>query len=234
MKRFSLGPRGTSSFYLLVILSVAAVIGSVASRYIFRAEAQQRRSDSFSNVVRGYLAVAVGRSPKAELSSGLFAREIGAKDIYLPGVTVFLEDPKTQKRSDAARTDLSGRFTLYAPEPGRYRICWKSDVYDSGCTEIFVSAGSSPQFVSTVNIPVPAKKDFVAVTGHVTAADGTSVRTFDPILNINAFATVSLDDDKANRLAAVYVNNFGDYLLPYVPVKQRINLTASIEEGKFT
>ena len=33
-------------------------------------------------------------------------------------------------------------------------------------------------------------------------------------------------------MTEVYVNNFGDYLLPYVPAKQKVNLTASIESTK--
>ena len=32
----------------------------------------------------------------------------------------------------------------------------------------------------------------------------------------------------------VYLNNFGDYLLPCVPAKQKVNLTASIESTKVT
>lgn len=249
MNQFSLTQRRRILFILL-ILSLVGAGGTVASQFVFRAKAQQIRTSNVSNVVRGYLAVSVGDTVKAS-SLGAVSTSVGPgktaasfnrapasrvdrKDIYLPGVTVFLDDPQTQKRSREVRTDLSGRFTLYAPEPSRYRLCWKSEVYDNGCTQVFVSAGSSPQFVSTVDIPVPAKTDFVTLVGQVTAADGTSVRTFDPMLNINAFATVSLEDDQANRLAGVYVNNFGDYLLPYVPTKQRVTLTARVEGAKLT
>src|SRR5439155_17225995 len=133
------------------------------------------------NSVRGYLAAAVGRSAKAE-SGGIYSSAIQDKDIYLPGATVYLEEPRTGKRSKSTRTDLSGRFTLYAPDTARYRICWESKVYDSGCTAVFVSAGSEPQFVSTVTIKVPRKQGFVAVMGHVTTADGIIPRTFDPLL----------------------------------------------------
>lgn len=192
-----------------------------------------------SNIVRGYLAAAVGRSPQAE-SGGLYTRTIGGKDIYLPGVTVFLQsqpNPKVKvrsKRSASARTDLSGRFTLYAPEKGRYNICWESKVYGRGCAATPVTSGAAPQFVSTVDINVPRKEGFVAIMGHVTSADGSIPRVFDPLLNINAFPMVGLDDEKGNRVADVYVNNYGDYLMPYVPVKQKFNLTASIESARFS
>ncbi len=182
-------------------------------------------------MVRGYIAAAVGRSGDAE-KSGLYSRLIPAKDIFLPGVEVYLEDPQAGKISASAKTDLSGRFTLNAPDKGRYRLCWKSKIYDSGCTAVFISAGSTPQFVSAIKIPVPRKQDHVAVMGRVTSADGSLTRMFDPYMNINAFANIGMDDDKGNRLAEVYVNNFGDYLLPHVPVKQKVKVTAGIESGK--
>jgi cytochrome c5 len=186
-----------------------------------------------SNAVRGYLAVAVGRSAKAE-AGGIYSREVQDKDIYLPGVSVYLDDPQAGKRSKPVRTDLSGRFTLFAPDTARYRICWESKVYDKGCTPVFVSTGSGPQFVSTVNIKVPHRQDYVAVMGRITTPDGTVPRTYEPLLNINAFATVGLTDSGGGRLADVFVNNFGDYLLPYVPVKQRIGVAARIESAKLT
>src|SRR4051812_37154812 len=75
------------------------------------------------NSVRGYLAVAVGRSAKAE-AGGLFSRTIKDQNIYLPGVAVYLENSQANMRTDTVQTDLSGRFTLYAPDKGKYRICW--------------------------------------------------------------------------------------------------------------
>lgn len=226
MKPFRLRKRAVSLLYMFAIVSVIVVTACAPS-----SPPPASKVDA-SNSVRGYLAVAVGRSAKAE-SGGIYSPVIEGKDVYLPGVTVFLEDPQTGKRSNSARTDLSGRFTLYAPDKGRYRICWESKVYENGCTTFLVNAGSAPQFVSTVNINVPRKEGYVAMIGHVTTADGSLPRTFDPLMNINAFANVGLDDEKGNRIADVYVNNFGDYMMPYVPIKQKINLTASIESAKF-
>jgi Carboxypeptidase regulatory-like domain len=182
--------------------------------------------------VRGYLAVAVGRSSAAE-ADGLFSTAIPGKEIYLPGVSVYLENAQSGGENSASVvTDLSGRFTIYAPEAGRYHLCWKSPEYGDGCLTTFVSVGSTPQFVSTVNIKIPRKEGRVAIVGNVTAADGSSLRTFEPMMNINAFGRVSLNDAKGNRLAFVYVNDFGDYLLPYVPIKQKISVVAGIESAK--
>jgi hypothetical protein len=184
-------------------------------------------------MVRGYIAATAGNSPQAE-QSGLYSRFVPAKDIYLPGVEIYLEDPTLGQLSKPSKTDLSGRFTVFAPAKGRYRICWKSPVYGNGCDGTFISAGGSPQFVSAVRIRIPRRADQTAVMGHVTTADGTVPRLFDPLMNINAFATLGLEDARGNRLASVYVNNFGDYLLPYVPAKQNVKLTARIESGSLT
>lgn len=182
--------------------------------------------------VRGYLAVAVGQSEQAE-RSGLYSREIEPKDIFLPGVTVYLEDPQTGDRSEETVTDLSGRFTLYPPGSSTYQLCWSSEVYGDGCTPANLAAGGTPQFLSTVYVELPRKEGFVAMIGEVTTADGDPARMFDPLLNINAFATVGLDDASGARLADVYVNNFGDYLLPYVPIREKFELATRIESEEF-
>lgn len=184
--------------------------------------------------VRGYITAAPGFDNLPGVETHIAVPRARSKDVYLPGVNVYLEDAVSRKRSKAARTDLSGRFTLYAPQKGRYHLCWKSDVYGAGCDRAFISVSGEPQFVSAVRIPLPPRTGFVAMLGHVTTADGVIPRTFDPMLNINSFATVSLEDEKGNQLAQIYVNNYGDYLMPYVPVKQKLNLTAAIESATFT
>jgi len=215
---------------LIVVPLIGVVISLLAGQISL---AQSTKIMPQNLMVRGYVAVAVGRSSEAE-KSGLYSRLIAGKDVHLPGIDVFLSDPQTGKASKPARTDLSGRFTLYAPERGGYRICWKSGVYGTGCDQNIVNAGAAPQFISTVRIQLQKRPGSVAVAGHVRTADGALPRTFEPLMNINAFATVNLEDEKGNRIETVYVNNFGDYLLPYVPVKRKIKLTASIEAGTFT
>ncbi|HYK05402.1 MAG TPA: carboxypeptidase-like regulatory domain-containing protein [Thermoanaerobaculia bacterium] len=188
------------------------------------------RTARVSNLsVRGYITAVGGlnRPPGTTAPDN-----VKPKEIYLPGVTVHLEDAVTGAKSNTAVTDLSGRFTVFAPAAARYRLCWASPVYGSGCDSRFISVTGEPQFISAVRIPLPPRDGFVAVTGHVTTAEGSVARTFDPMLNINSFATVSLDTG-AGRPVQVYVNNYGDYLLPYVPVKQRVNLIAAIENAKF-
>jgi hypothetical protein len=233
--RWSFG-RGITGSKKVASLSVATIALAALALWGCHGSGSQlpgpkvKPADNFT--VRGYLAVVVGNSGLAE-KNGIYARGIPEKNIYLPGIDVYLRDPQTGKSSDSIKTDLSGRFTLFAPAKGSYQLCWKSKVYDVGCTPPFIGVNGQPQFLSTVYMSLPRKPDSVAVMGNIRDAQGESVRTLDPYLNINAFATVALHDAKGNALADVYVNNFGDYLLPYVPVKQTVNVTASIESAKF-
>jgi hypothetical protein len=221
---------GIATVSIFVSLLGLALVWVFTSR---ESLAQPARTIPQNLIVRGYIAAAVGQSSDAE-KSGLFSRTVAGKDIYLPGVEVFLAVPGTGKPAGTAKTDLSGRFTLHAPDRGRYLICWNSSLYGDGCDANIISAGSTPLFVSTIRIRLPRLADHVALIGHVTSADGALPRTFEPLLNINAFATVNLEDEKGGLIATAYVNNFGDYLLPHVPAKQKIRLTASIEAARFT
>lgn len=229
MKRFHIDERGVSPALLLAIVVVIAVAGFAIYKYFFPAPVPKAIG---SNLVRGYLAAAVGRSAKAESSGGIYAREIDGKDIYLPGVTVFLEDPQTGKHSDEVRTDLSGRFTVQVPGESRYRLCWKSTIYGNDCLKDLFTAGREPLFLSTVLIRLAQKKDTVASFGKVRFEDNSVPRTLEPLSDINAFAVVTLRDSKKKALAEVPVNNFGDYLLPYLPNKETVQLVARIEKGE--
>ncbi|MFL6313351.1 MAG: carboxypeptidase-like regulatory domain-containing protein [Terriglobales bacterium] len=195
-----------------------------------------KRKPRPSLAVRGYITATgrFGQPAAVDVTNAVAIGKGGSKDVYLPGVNVFLQDAVTRKMSKMVKTDLSGRFTLFAPQVGRYHLCWKSTVYGAGCDSRFISAGTQPVFISAVNIPLKGRAGFVAMVGHVTTADGTIPRTFDPMLNINSFATVSLEDAKGNQLSQVYVNNYGDYLLPAVPAKQKVKVTTAIESAKFS
>jgi len=181
-------------------------------------------------LVRGYLAVAVGQSGEAE-KNGLYARGIEAKDLYVPGVEVYLKDTKTNAAGTSDKTDLSGRFTLLAPAKGTVLVCWKSAVFGDGCNTKSISAGTEPVFVSTLYINVPHKEGFVASFGKVRFADDKIPRALEPYNNVNAFAVVTAQDKNKKVIAEIPVNNFGDYVLPYLPQKETVALTAKIENG---
>lgn len=192
--------------------------------------AEQAAAAAQANLVRGYLAVAVGRSNKAEASGGIYAREYPAQDIYLPDVSVWIEDPQNNLKSDAVKTDLSGRFTLLAPKKSSYRLCWKSDLIGGDCLSGTFKAGAEPLFLSTLLVRVPPRQGFMASFGKVRFADDSAPRTLEPLANVNAYARVVALDKNNNRIAETPVNNFGYYLLPYLPKNDPVTIVARIEK----
>jgi hypothetical protein len=235
MKYLTTSQRGATPLYLLILLGALAFSSLAILKSCDRSRPPVKaglRKDNLANLVRGYLAVAVGRSVRAEASGGIYAREIESQEIYLPGVTVFLENLQTSQHSDEGKTDLSGRFTVRVPGEGQYRLCWKSNVYGDGCLKDSFAAGREALFLSTVAIRLAHRDNFVASFGKVRFADDSIPRTLEPLDDINSFAVVSLIDSKKNVLAEVAVNNFGDYLLPYIPRKDRVQLITRIEKAE--
>jgi hypothetical protein len=173
--------------------------------------------------VRGYIATTVGGRVDVP------GVPPPARDVFLPGINVFLRNDQTGEESKPAITDLSGRFTLRAPSEGRYRVCWKAPGFVDDCSKEIFSVSSAPVHVSTVHI-MPDRGDRTTVVfGKVRMKDGSSPRTLEPLANVNAFARVALLDGGDNLIQEVFVNNFGDYLLPKVPVKAPIVLRTQIE-----
>lgn len=179
--------------------------------------------------VRGYIALRVpqkgGFQPLATVSRR-------GRDIYLPRVKVHLLNLLDNSRSDAVTTDLSGRFTLPAPKPSRYRICWEAKGFGAGCAQEIVSVGKVPVHVSIVRIDPKLPRGTAIVFGSVKLSEGSSVRLLEPLADINVFGRVLLLDDKRKETYEALVNNFGDYVIPRVPVKAHVFLAARAEEGE--
>ncbi|HWW76528.1 MAG TPA: hypothetical protein VNZ44_14115, partial [Pyrinomonadaceae bacterium] len=96
----------------LVIAVTLAFGGFAAFKNFYPAAASAQRArprNNLWNLVRGYVAANVGgglqREPLTAVVRG------ASKDVYLPGVDVFLQDEGSRRQSDSSQTDLSGRFT---------------------------------------------------------------------------------------------------------------------------
>lgn len=180
-------------------------------------------------MVRGYIAARVGGTDHA----GVLSRTLPPRDVYVPAVEVYLKDAQGALVGAPVRTDLSGRFTLYAEKPGPHVICWKAKGFVPGCEAKSISLGGAPVFVSTLHIRVEQRKNFVTFVGQVRMRDGSLPRMLDPLANINAFATVTLLDKSHGKLYSTPVNNFGNYLIPQVPVRTPAFVQARIEQGTY-
>jgi hypothetical protein len=170
------------------------------------------------------------RHPKAKLIRGYIVVNIPGKtgatgtnahDVYLPGVEVYMRNATSGDVEISTLTDLSGRFTLPVTE-GRYRICWQAPGFASGCSEQTYSvAGNINVHVGKVPIPTPKGSDTTVVYGKVRMKDNSSPRLLEPLANINAFARVELLDKEGKSRQEAFVSNFGEYLLPAVPSREK-------------
>jgi hypothetical protein len=214
---------------VLVLTFAVAVLIWFGARYFAdgnQASAQQRSKGPL--IVRGYISTMIGRIQDSPTAANITGREI-----YLPGITTFLTDATSGDTSETVVTDLSGRFTLKAKKAGRYRVCWKTESYVNGCSKDVVSV-AGPVFVSSVKID-PDRSDpkmKAVIFGQVKMQDGSRARKLEPLLNVNAFAKVSLANKSGAKLQEVFVNNFGEYVIAKAPVKSEIFLHAQIEGGK--
>lgn len=177
--------------------------------------------------VRGYIAAAVPVRAQATATADLRRFH----DVFLPRVEVYLVDLLTETARPSASTDLSGRFTLPAP-PGRYRLCWKAEGFPPGCRQQLVGVAATPVHLSTVRIPLPEGRDTRIAFGRVTLSDGSSFRFLEPYADLNVFGSVLLLDESRRPLFEALVNNFGEYLVPNVPVKKDLFLVARVEGGE--
>ncbi len=111
-------------------------------------------------------------------------------------------------------------------------MCWEADGFEPGCANDIVSVGNAPVHVSTVRINAKKADGMTVVFGNVQLADGRSFRLLEPLADVNAFGRVVLLDANRKETYAALVNNFGDYVVPQVPVKAQAFLVARIEKGE--
>jgi hypothetical protein len=111
-------------------------------------------------------------------------------------------------------------------------VCWEADGFETGCTTDVVSVAGAPVHLSTVRINIAKAGGMTAVFGSVRLSDGSSFRLLEPLADVNVFGRVLLLDDTRSQKYEALVNNFGDYVLPRVPVKAHVFLEARAEAGQ--
>jgi hypothetical protein len=213
--------------WTLLVLTILVAVCLGASYFDWRSPAKAQPAPRRGPlVVRGYIATALGAGQDTLAIAA--AVRLPERDVYLPNISVFLRNASSNDESKSVVTDLSGRFTLIAPSPGRYRVCWKARGFESDCAKDIISV-TAPVFLSTVRIRPDRGDKTTVIFGNVKMKDGTRARLLEPLANINSFARVELLDAGGNLIQEAYVNNFDEYLLPHVPSRTAITLRARIE-----
>jgi cytochrome c5 len=166
----------------------------------------------------------------------LISPQIGAasqklKDIALPNANVFLVRLNaTNVPLASATTDLSGRFIIKTHQSGIFTLCVEAEGFKRFCaTKEFRFA--QPTFsYGILHLPMPSGSDTEAVAyGKLTLQDGKLARGFEPFMDVNAYPRVDLSTPSGAKHRA-YVNNFGEYIVPQIPVKEDFTLRASIDK----
>ena len=128
-------------------------------------------------------------------------------------------------------TDLSGRFLIKVPASGTFMLCAEAKGFTRQCgTTTFTLASELSYSYGEFDLPAPTDSDSAAIAyGSVSLQDGRVPRGFDPALDVNAYAVVELNVNKAIRYKA-YVNNFGEYIVPRIPIREDFILRARIDK----
>lgn len=175
-----------------------------------------KASDPKEMLISGFIV-----TPNVGSSDDVFV--VKASDlVYVPSIDVWLQKTDDATRIDPVKTDLSGRFRFIPREKGEFRLCWEAAAFLPACADEHLYLG---QFLIDPN----RKAGTTVVFGSVRMGDGSLPRTLEPMANVNAFATVAAPGNAL--IPSAFVNNYGNYVMPLVPVKSTVTLAARIENG---
>jgi hypothetical protein len=180
--------------------------------------------------VSGFLVIGQTRTGEASLA----ASSSGLKSaIYVPGVEVELRELTSNTTVAKVRTDLSGRFRFAPQLRSRYQVCWQARGIVAACNKVF-SIQNKHIYLGPLPLAVDSSNNKRTFFGKVRFADGSLPRTLEPMVGVNAFATVQAQTTNGTLLAEAYVNNYGDYIIPGLGAESRYRLSGNIEAANVT
>ncbi len=205
-------------------MCLAACVLALPASLLFPISSSLQPAPQREHFVRGTVAVAVSTENQKQ------------KDIFLPGASVFLVRQNALNVPLASTTtDLSGRFMLKTEEVGVLSICVEAEgfgrvcpkrefrpampVTDAGTIRLFLFNGSDPD-----------TKPHAATWGAVALEDGKLARGFAPAMRVNFYPIVELESQSIKYSGSV--NNFGEYVVPRVPIREDFVLRVQVEGQK--
>ncbi|MFV2056219.1 MAG: hypothetical protein ACC707_07105 [Thiohalomonadales bacterium] len=215
----------------LLLIGKAVLIFLLLSSWLMLPSCQTKSTGPVltSNIkktfVRGYVTVSV----KNRKSDGVLAAQ-RLTSVYIPNVKVYLENTVNKELTKVVKTDLSGRFEIYDVKPGIYRMCWKAYASFSRCEKKNITVSGKPVHMGDIAATFKLPTNQKAIYGSVLLGDNSIPRRLEPLLDINAFATVHLVNKAKKKFATAYVNNSGHYYIPIAPARLDYTIVASIEK----
>jgi hypothetical protein len=161
-------------------------------------------SSSFAQPIRGFKSVRVIGTLRLIVPTASVAANVGLSRIALPDQKVVLQSVGGSI-ADTKITTLDGRFSLKAPRPGQYQVCW-SIGGSNGCSKSFVVAKK------TVGIEyVDARIERPVVYGVTLTGDNRPCWINDAFFGLDVSTSVSAGGRK------VRANIRGEYAIPGLP-----------------
>ncbi len=129
--------------------------------------------------------------------------------IFLPDISVFLQNESTLATSPVVTTGLDGTFVVPAQPQAVYRLCWKATGYAPGCSNSAFTLRSRNVNLKPVGIDPLAGVMF----GRVALKDGRACRFVATFLGVDTFTTVAARPSKGPA-RTVRANSYGEYVIP--------------------
>ncbi|MCU1268548.1 MAG: domain containing protein [Acidobacteria bacterium] len=200
-------------------LIVVGILLGVCAWLVFHPRASEAQVKGQNLFVRGFVAAVV--------TGG----EQKIKEIALPNAKVFLVPFNDLTKVIASSpTDLSGRFAIKTDQTGTFTLCVEADGFPRFCSTDEFRLLRTSKYYGTLRLPLPRSKT-AAVYGEITLGDGSNPRGFEPFLGVNSYGRVKLTVAGGTTHEA-YINNFGEYIMPAVPLDKDFSLSAAIDSEK--
>ena len=161
-----------------------------------------------------------------EFAVGISAHQL--PQIFLPDISVYLQNTATSATSAPVRTNLNGAFAFPVQPMGTYKLCWNAVGYTSGCSGTTFTLGATTIYLQPTAItPLTG-----VVYGRVTLKDGAPCRFVFPVFSRNTFTTVTAKP-ASGPVQSVHANSSGMYLVPAL-ANGTVALTAVCEGAQTT
>ena len=163
------------------------------------------------------------------------AQEGKVTEVELPHASVFLVRSINPDAPVASTlSDLSGRFILKTPERGVFYPCVEAKGFvvspRGRCSGKEFSLRDANINFGAVRVTPQTGPATASLFGTIRLSDGHLPRGFYPMLGVNAYPTVALTTRRASETVYQgFVNNFGEYAIPQVPVKREFKVRFEIE-----
>jgi hypothetical protein len=142
--------------------------------------------------------------------------------VFLPDISIFLKDVETGKETNAVVSADNGRYSISAPQPGNYQLCWKGQGWLAGCdAKPMAIANGQTRFPGLTRIQPDLSGALMGlgpqrgiIAGHVTLANGSRCQFSDALFGVNQRVTVvALSADGRQLGEPIHANATGEYVL---------------------